>query len=58
MAKKDIKAIESFQQKIAAAAKGDNKTEGIKNAIMELLIAQGIEIPDLESKLDFGPKRR
>jgi RecB family endonuclease NucS len=57
MAGKDLKAIESFRGKIAEAVKGENKAEGIKNAIMELLQAQGVSIPNLDSKLDFGPKK-
>ena len=49
MAENKHNPMESFKEKLEEAIKGDNKAEGIKAAIMDLLKAHGAAIPNIDS---------
>ena len=58
MAENETNPMDSFKEKLTEAIKGNNKGEGIKDAIMGLLKAYGKSSPEIESKLgNMGPKK-
>ena len=48
MAENKTNPMDSFREKLGEALKGENKAEGIKVALMDLMKAYGVAIPDIE----------
>lgn len=47
MAEKNPNPMESFREKLTGALQGDNKAEGIMEAVMDLLRAHGAAVPNI-----------
>jgi hypothetical protein len=47
MAENNPNPMESFKEKLTGALQGDNKAEGIMEAVMDLLRAHGAAVPDI-----------